>query len=154
MESYLVKISAFFLLFYIAGCSAVQPGSGSNWIGYTETGQASYYADKQQNRRTANGSIYKHKLKTAAHKDLPFGLKVKVTNLKNGKSVIVMINDRGPYIEGRIIDLSKSAFRSIGSISSGLIIVKIEVVDRARDKHVYSRASGQSVQSKPVTDSI
>lgn len=112
----------------MAGCSAVQPGAGGNWIGYTETGQASYYADKHQNRRTASGDLYKHELKTAAHRELPFGLNVKVTNVHNGKSVIVEINDRGPFVKGRIIDLSKSAFSSIDSISSGVISVKIEVV--------------------------
>ncbi|MGE4544482.1 MAG: septal ring lytic transglycosylase RlpA family protein [Pedobacter sp.] len=128
MKSYLVKISALFLLLYVSGCSSVRPGSGGNWIGYTETGQASYYADKHQNRRTASGALYKHELKTAAHKELPFGLKVKVTNINNGKSVIVEINDRGPFVKGRIVDLSKSAFSSIDSLSSGLISVKIEVV--------------------------
>ncbi|WP_373498879.1 septal ring lytic transglycosylase RlpA family protein, partial [Desulfococcus sp.] len=96
--------------------------------GYTESGRASYYADKHQNRKTASGEIYKHNLKTAAHKKLPFGSTVKVKNIKNGKSIIVKINDRGPFVKGRIIDLSKSAFRSIGSASSGLIDVKIEVV--------------------------
>lgn len=65
---------------------------------------------------------------TAAHKKLPFGTKVKVINVKNGKSVTVRINDRGPFISGRIIDLSRSAFSSIGNLDSGIIDVQIKVV--------------------------
>jgi rare lipoprotein A len=112
----------------MTGCTTVQPKVGSSWIGFSESGLASYYADKHQNRKTANGELYKHNLKTAAHKKLPFGSNVKVTNMSNGKSVIVKINDRGPFVKGRVIDLSKSAFSSIGSTSSGLINVKIEVI--------------------------
>lgn len=111
----------------IVGCSTVQHGGSGGWVGFTETGQASYYADKFQNRTTASGATYKHELHTAAHKKLPFGSMVKVTNIKNGKSVVVKINDRGPFVKGRVIDLSKSAFSTIGSTSVGLINVKIEV---------------------------
>ncbi|MBW7469483.1 septal ring lytic transglycosylase RlpA family protein [Marinobacter sp. M216] len=121
-----ILVIAFFSL--IAGCSTVQPGTGGSWVGFTETGQASYYADKFQNRKTASGALYKHELHTAAHKKLPFGTTVKVTNTKNGKSVVVEINDRGPFVKGRIIDLSKSAFTRIGNTSVGLINVKIEVL--------------------------
>ena len=66
--------------------------------------------------------------KTAAHKKLPFGTKVKVTNIKNSKRVIVKINDKGPFVKGRIIDLSGSAFSSIASFDDGVINVKIEVI--------------------------
>lgn len=107
---------------------ATQTVFGKDWIGFTESGQASYYADKYQNRKTASGEPYKSELKTAAHKRLPFGSRVKVKNTENDKSVIVEINDRGPFAKGRIIDLSKSAFDSIGDRSSGLIDVKIEVL--------------------------
>jgi rare lipoprotein A len=112
----------------LAGCATVQPGTDGNWTGFTESGQASYYSDKHQNRKTASGARYAHNQKTAAHKNLPFGSNVKVTNSNNGKSVIVKINDRGPFVKGRIIDLSKSAFSSIDNISSGLLKVNIEVV--------------------------
>ncbi|MDX1453435.1 MAG: septal ring lytic transglycosylase RlpA family protein [Oleiphilaceae bacterium] len=112
----------------LAGCSTAHPGAGGSWVGFTETGQASYYADALQDRKTASGAPYKHELATAAHKTLPFGSTVKVTNTENGKSVVVEINDRGPFVEGRIIDLSKSAFSSIGRPSLGLINVKIEVL--------------------------
>ncbi|MDT3318525.1 septal ring lytic transglycosylase RlpA family protein [Shewanella sp. SP1S2-4] len=123
-----VKLSVLALLSFLAGCSSMQTGENANWVGFTESGQASFYGDKHQNKQTASGEFYKHKLKTAAHKKLPFGSSVKVTNVDNGKSVIVKINDRGPFVRGRIIDLSKSAFSSIGNTSSGLIDVKIEVI--------------------------
>ncbi len=117
---------AFFLL--MAGCSTVQQGAGKHRIGFTEYGKASYYADKYHNKKTASGELYKHELKTAAHRKLPFGTRVRVTNVKNEKSVIVKINDRGPFVKGRVIDLSKSAFERIGSTSLGVINVKIEVI--------------------------
>jgi len=123
-----VKFLIFAIFFLLASCSTVQQGAGGNSIGFTEYGKASYYADKYQNRKTASGELYKHELKTAAHKRLPFGSRVKVTNVKNGKSVIVKVNDRGPFVKGCVIDLSKSAFESIGSTSSGVINVKIEVI--------------------------
>ncbi|AFL85781.1 rare lipoprotein A [Belliella baltica DSM 15883] len=92
----------------------------------TQTGQASYYHDKFQGRTTANGEKYrKHKL-TAAHKTLPFGTKVKVINQNNGKAVKVRINDRGPFVGGRIIDLSKKAARRIDMIDDGVVHVKIK----------------------------
>ena len=127
----MVTISRILFLFsfslLLVGCSTIQSDSGDR-IGFTEYGQASYYSDRHQNNKTANGDLYQHNLKTAAHKTLPFGAHVKVTNTANGKSVIVNINDRGPFVKGRIIDLSKSAFSSIGNISAGIIEVKIEVV--------------------------
>ncbi len=128
MQFTLSKLLFFSIFFLLAGCATVQPGAGRNGIGFTEYGQASYYADKYHNRKTASGEIYRHELKTAAHKKLPFGARVKVTNVKNGKSVIVKVNDRGPFVKGRIIDLSKSAFNSIGRTSSGVINVKIELI--------------------------
>ncbi len=122
-------VLALLLLAAISGCSiAPQIGSGGKWVGHKETGKASYYADKFQGRKTANGEIYKAGKKTAAHRTLPFGSQVKVTNVRNGKSVVVRINDRGPFVRGRIIDLSRSAFSSIGSTRDGLLNVRIEVV--------------------------
>lgn len=112
----------------IVGCSSFQPKNAGDWTGYTESGEASYYANKHQLRKTASGELYKHELKTAAHKVLPFGSNVKVTNIENGKSVVVKVNDRGPFVRGRIIDLSKSAFGSIGNLSQGVLEVRIEVI--------------------------
>ena len=93
----------------------------------TEKGKASYYSDLFEGRKTASGEPYHANLKTAAHRILPFGTMVKVTNLKNNKSVIVRINDRGPFSKGRIIDLSKCAMKAIDGINDGVINVEIEV---------------------------
>ena len=85
------------------------------------SGGASFYGEKWNGRRTANGEIFNTYELTAAHKSLPFGTKVKVVNKTNGKSVVVRINDRGPFVKGRTIDLSKKAFQSIASIKKGVL---------------------------------
>jgi rare lipoprotein A len=90
---------------------------------FNQTGKASYYADKYQSRATASGELFDQSAKTAAHKTLPFGTYVRVTNLNNGKSIMVKINDRGPYVRGRIIDLSRSAFSAIANTREGVINV-------------------------------
>lgn len=92
-----------------------------------QTGMASYYGGSWHGKKTANGEIFNENSLTAAHKTLPFGTRVKVTNLDNGKSVVVRINNRGPYSKGRVIDLSKAAFSRIASISKGVTRVKLEV---------------------------
>ncbi len=103
-------------------------------IGQTQTGKASFYADKFEGSPTASGEKYKHSKLTAAHKSLPFGTKVRVTNLANNESVEVVINDRGPYVDTRIIDLSKSAAEKLGFINQGLAEVKVEVIDAGDGK--------------------
>ena len=85
------------------------------------SGIVSWYADKFHGKKTSSGELYDKNNLTAAHKTLPFGTKVKVVNKTNGKSVIVRINDRGPFVKGRTIDLSKKAFRSIASIKKGVL---------------------------------
>ncbi len=125
----LTLLSMLILLSLLAGCSSVPMKSPAHMIGYTETGKASFYAMKYQFRQTASGERFNQYSDTAAHKTLPFGSKVRVTNSKNGKSIIVKINDRGPFIKGRIIDLSRSAFSSIADLDSGVIQVKIEVIE-------------------------
>ena len=91
----------------------------------TETGKASYYADKFNGRKTANGQTFRQGKRTAAHKTLPFGTKVKVKNLSNGRTVKVRINDRGPFVAGRIIDLSKKAARRLDMVNTGVANVEI-----------------------------
>jgi rare lipoprotein A len=91
----------------------------------TEKGRASYYADSFKGRLTANGERFRQGKRTAAHKTLPFGTKVKVTNLKNGRTVKVRINDRGPFVNGRVIDLSKKAARKLGMLDDGVAEVRI-----------------------------
>jgi rare lipoprotein A len=92
----------------------------------TETGSASYYADKFVNRPMANGKKFsQHKL-TAAHKTLPFGTKVTVINLANHKRTKVRITDRGPFVQGRIIDLSKKAAKRINMVDAGVVPVELK----------------------------
>ena len=93
-------------------------------------GKASYYFGRWIGRKTANGEIYRAKDITAAHKTLPFNTMARVTNLKNGKSVIVRINNRGPYIKGRIIDLSLVAAQQIEMTKAGVVPVRVEVLRR------------------------
>lgn len=100
----------------------------------TQTGKASFYADKFEGSPTASGEKYRHNKLTAAHKSLPFGTKVKVTNLANNQTVEVVINDRGPYVDGRVIDLSKSAAEKLGFINMGLADVQVEVLDAGTGK--------------------
>ncbi len=94
-----------------------------------QTGKASFYADKFEGMLTASGEKYKHNKLTAAHKTLPFGTKVRITNLTNDKSVEVTINDRGPYVDGRIVDLSRAAAEELGFVNYGLAEVTLEVTD-------------------------
>ena len=103
-----------------------------------QTGKASFYADKFEGSMTASGEKYKHSKLTAAHKSLPFGTKVRVTNLANEQSAEVVINDRGPYVESRIIDLSYATaqllgFRERGTERVRLDIVKPETMAATRD---------------------
>jgi rare lipoprotein A len=92
------------------------------------TGKASWYGGHHVGRRTASGEIFTRHLRTAAHKDLPLGTKVRVTNLQNRRSVVVRINDRGPYIDGRIIDLSERAARDLGMLRQGVAEVRLETI--------------------------
>ena len=97
--------------------------SCSHWV--TEQGKASYYADKFEGRATASGEIFKQNKCTAAHKTLPFGTKVKVINLTNNKKVKVTINDRGPFEQGRMIDITEKAAEKIDMIHAGVVNVEI-----------------------------
>ena len=90
---------------------------------------ASYYADKFNGRRTASGERFDNQKYTAAHRTLPFGTKVRVTNEANGKSTIVKINDRGPFVKGRVIDLSKSAAIELDFVKAGVADVEVEIIE-------------------------
>jgi rare lipoprotein A len=92
-----------------------------------QTGEASWYGAQHQGKRTASGEIFDQGLFTAAHRTLPFGSKIKVTNLANGKSVEVKINDRGPFAEDRIIDLSQAAAKALEILQSGKTTVQLEL---------------------------
>jgi rare lipoprotein A len=94
----------------------------------TASGNASWYGAKFHGRRTANGERYDMNQLTAAHRTLPFGTKVRVTNQRNGRAVVVRINDRGPFAGRRIIDLSRGAAGALGMVNSGVAPVKLEVL--------------------------
>ena len=96
----------------------------------TFSGRASWYGPGFHGRRTANGEVFNSNALTAAHRSLPFGTRVRVTNIHNGRSVIVRINDRGPFIRGRIIDVSAGAARILRMIHSGVAPVRIEILGR------------------------
>lgn len=112
-----------FLFILFASCHRKSTPAGSH--SETETGYASFYADKFEGRKTANGEIFNQSKLTAAHKKLPFGTQVMVTNLANGRSVQVRINDRGPFVSGRIIDLTKAAAKEIDMLGAGVAGVRI-----------------------------
>jgi rare lipoprotein A (peptidoglycan hydrolase) len=126
-------------IFFVLGSfrlHAQQNNIDSEWkLMYRDTGIASYYANKFEGRRTANGERYQKKYFTAAHRTLPFGTLLKVTNPKNHKWVIVRVNDRGPFKKKRIIDLSYRAAKHLGlTKGKGLAKVYIEEVPRFDSK--------------------
>ncbi len=127
----------FLLLFLIATSPVFGQG------GFFQVGTASYYADKFEGRTTANGEKYNGSKMTAAHRMLPFGTLVRVKNLKNNKTCEVKINDRGPFVEGRIIDLSRSAAEKLDFVQQGLAEVRIEVI-----KESSSAVPGQATHRK------
>lgn len=123
------------IIFMSFGCGSKKSSSGyrhsdelKNVDGYTQTGLASWYGDKEHGNLAASGERFSKYDYTAAHKSLPFGTIVRVTNLENGKDVVVNINDRGPFIRGRIIDLSYSSAKSIDLVRTGVAKVKVEVI--------------------------
>lgn len=102
-----------------------KPSAQTKW---PQTGQASWYGPRFQGKTTASGGTFDQEGFTAAHASLPFGSKVKVTNLANGKSVEVEINDRGPFIENRIIDVSRAAAKALEMKKSGTTTVRVELL--------------------------
>ena len=123
----IIVISAF------TGCS-VSPRYNSNSLPSgvkvleEEYGVASYYADKFHGRKTASGEVFDMNKISAAHKEMPLGTVVRVTNLKNGRWVVLKINDRGPFVKGRIIDLSYGAAKQLDFVREGTTDVRIEVL--------------------------
>lgn len=114
----------------LSACSSSKKAHRSKNVSGTysasSNGKACYYASDFDGKKTASGEIHRSNALTAAHKKLPFGTMVKVTNLQNGKSVVVRINDRGPFIAGRDIDLSQAAAKQIDMIRAGVVPVKME----------------------------
>jgi len=124
----LVKSLLLLSMMTLPACMTVPKGRGNYDTGYMERGYASWYGGYFHGRPTASGTIYDQFGMTAAHRLLPLGSVVRVTNPENGCEVMVVINDRGPYIRGRVIDLSYVAAKQLGAVKSGTIPVLIEVV--------------------------
>lgn len=111
--------------------TATSPSADLDLIEYEDLGimKASWYGPGFHGRQTANGERYDQMAYTVAHKSMKFGTLLKITNLKNGRSLVVRVNDRGPYIEGRELDLSKAAAHELGLIKKGVARVKVEKIN-------------------------
>ncbi|WP_144212442.1 septal ring lytic transglycosylase RlpA family protein [Shewanella donghaensis] len=124
------------LLAMLSGCSSTSPIDASKTNQYSKShalvGQASWYGSQYHGRLTASGEKYNMRAYTAAHKTLPFGTIVRATNTANNKSVDVKINDRGPFVKGRVIDLSQKAFQQIASVNQGIVPIKIDILDDSK----------------------
>ncbi len=124
-----VKTAALFLLLASAVTALAEPDM---------EGLASWYGGKFHGRRTSSGEVFDTNEMTAAHKTLPFGTMVKVTNMDNGMSAVVKINDRGPFIDGRVIDLSRAAAEQIGMVGQGVARVSLTIVSFVTDAELYA----------------
>ena len=105
-------------------------------------GKASYYSNGLHGRRMSNGERYDRNAFTCAHRTLPFGTRLKITNPRNGKSVIVRVTDRGPFVRGRVVDLSYAAARELGTLASGVAYVKVELVRKETEIPYPSESNG------------
>jgi len=120
-------------LLLATGCAGSRPAIGSGdgpRAGSEAVGFASYYGSEFHGRPTASGERYDSDGLSAAHRTLPFGTRVRVTNLKNGRSVVVTITDRGPFRRGRIVDVSRRAARELGFLRAGVARVRLEVISQ------------------------
>ena len=122
------------LLALLAACAqapvARRPHEAAPAESAGQEGMASYYGERFAGRRAASGEKFDPRGLTAAHPDLPFGTRIRVTNLANGRSVTVRVNDRGPFSGGRIVDLSWQAARVLDMVESGVARVRLEILDR------------------------
>src|SRR5437867_3826048 len=113
------------LLFSASACSLARPSGPTLAAGRAQVGSASWYGKRHQGNRTASGERFDEYAMTAAHPTLPFGTRLRVTNLENRRSAIVRVNDRGPFVDGRVIDLSLSAARALGITEDGVARVSL-----------------------------
>ena len=114
-------LTVILLFFLIYGCKESGPPY--------QTGMASFYNDSFEGKPTANGEIFSNSKMTAAHRSLSFGTKVRVTNLNNGNTVVVRITDRGPFVEGRILDVSLAAATRLDFVDDGVVEVRLDLLD-------------------------
>ena len=119
----------------VAGCSRARPtgpeslSPGPRSSGHEEIGYASFYAGRHSGKPTASGEAFDENALTAAHRSLPFGTRLEVTNLEKHRSVVVRVNDRGPFVPGRIVDLSLAAAKALGMAKDGVTHVRLRPLD-------------------------
>lgn len=123
--------AAVLLCMILSACALHRPPPIETMPGSREEGLASWYGKKFHGRRTASGEVYDMNAMTAAHRTLPFGTAVRVENRDNGRSADVVVNDRGPFVKGRVIDLSYAAARAVGLVGSGVARVRVTVLGAA-----------------------
>lgn len=152
-------------LVFSAACSWVPKGEVQLDVGLKDRGVASWYGEQFHGKQAANGELFDMEALTAAHRTFPLGSIVRVVNLANGKHVHVRINDRGPYVNGRILDLSHAAAAHLGMVEGGLSVVQVEVVGDRRPDHVVPSdaqevlntrlliQSGEALFDSPESDS-
>lgn len=131
-------------------CSWVPKGESSLDVGIKDRGMASWYGEQFHGKQAANGEIFNMEAMTAAHRTLPLGSVVRVVNLANGKHVRVRINDRGPYVNGRILDLSHGAASRLGMVEGGVSVIQLEVVGDHRPEFMIAAQEAMSLSATPV----
>jgi rare lipoprotein A len=133
-----IEILAVVLCFSLGACSWIPKGESGLDVGIKDRGVASWYGEQFHGKLAANGEIFNMDGLTAAHRTLPLGSMVRVVNLVNGKHVRVRINDRGPYVNGRILDLSYAAAAQLGMVDGGLSVIQLEVIGDHRPDFVLA----------------
>jgi rare lipoprotein A len=114
----------------LSGCAAISKGRADLDLGMKQRGIASWYGDDFHGKVTASGELYDMHMLTAAHRTLPLGTAARIVNVVNGKHVIIRINDRGPYVNGRTLDLSYAAAEALGMVQDGVTAIQLEVVGK------------------------
>ena len=129
----------------LGACSWVPKGASQLDVGIEDRGVASWYGESFHGKQAANGELFDMEALTAAHRTLPLGSVVRVVNLANGKHVHVRITDRGPYVNGRILDLSRGAAARIGMLTGGLSVVRVQLVGERRPVALLSSEAMETV---------
>jgi rare lipoprotein A len=136
------QVLAVVLCLSSGACSWIPKGESELDVGIKERGVASWYGAQFHGKQAANGELFNMEALTAAHRTLPLGSMVRVVNLLNGKHVRVRINDRGPYVNGRILDLSRAAAAQLGMVDGGLSVIQLEVIGDHRPDFVLDAEEG------------
>lgn len=136
----------------MGGCAGLTKGQADLDIGMKERGIASWYGDDFHGWVTASGEIYDMHMLTAAHRTLPLGTMVRVTNVVNGRHVVIRINDRGPYVNGRILDVSYAAAKRLNMLRDGISAIQLEVVGQHGFGAMLSEPTGRQVGAAPLQE--